>query len=294
MRITQSIITRSLLQNINRNKENINKRQIAIATGKEILRSSSDPVKFSRASRFRKTISRNDQYLKNINGAKGWLDTTTSLLDNMSSGMIDAKEIAIQSADESNNAEMRKMLADKVDSIINDTVALANNTYMGKYLFGGTKTLEEEPFSYNGTDTVTYNGNSNNIYRRIAENYNISINIAGSQLIDMDIFSSLISLKNALNDDDTDGIQSSINEINSVSKKLFSLTSATGSIRNQLTMTEQRLDTANMNLRSYLSQTEDVDLAKAITEYNAEEMTYKAALQVTSDAIHLNLMEFIG
>ncbi|MCK4448640.1 MAG: flagellar hook-associated protein 3, partial [Candidatus Marinimicrobia bacterium] len=74
----------------------------------------------------------------------------------------------------------------------------------------------------------------------------------------------------------------------------FSLTSATGSIRNQLTMTEQRLDTANMNLRSYLSQTEDVDLAKAITEYNAEEMTYKAALQVTSDAIHLNLMEFIG
>lgn len=293
MRITQSIITRSLLQNINRNKENINKRQIAIATGKEILRSSSDPVKFARASRFRKTISRNDQYLKNINGAKGWLDTTTSLLDNMSSGMIDAKEIAIQSADESNNAEMRKMLADKVDSIINDTVALANNTYMGKYLFGGTKTLEEEPFSYNDT-IVKYNGNSNNIYRRIAENYNISINIAGSQLRDMDIFSSLISLKNALNIDDTDGIQSSINEINSVSKKLFSLTSATGSIRNQLTMTEQRLDTANMNLRSYLSQTEDVDLAKAITEYNTEEMTYKAALQVTSDAIHLNLMEFIG
>lgn len=293
MRITQSIITRSLLQNINRNKENINNRQIAIATGKEILRSSSDPVKFSRASRFRKTISRNDQYLKNINGAKGWLDTTTSLLDNMSSGMIDAKEIAIQSADESNNAEMRKMLADKVDSIINDTVALANNTYMGKYLFGGTKTLEEEPFSYNDT-IVEYNGNSNNIYRRIAENYNISINIAGSKLIDVDIFSSLISLKIALNGDDTDGIQSSINEINSASEKLFSLTSATGSIRNQLTMTEQRLDTANMNLRSYLSQTEDVDLAKAITEYNAEEMTYKAALQVTSDAIHLNLMEFIG
>jgi len=292
MRITQSIITRSLLQNINRSKENINKRQIAIATGKEILRSSSDPVKFARASRFRKTILRNDQYLKNINGAKGWLDTTTSLLDNMSSGMIDAKEIAIQSADESNNAEMRKMLADKVDSIINDTVALANNTYMDKYLFGGTNTLGDEPFSYDG-NTVTYNGNSHNIYRRIAENYNISINIAGSQLIDVDIFSSLISLKNALNGDDTDGIQSSINEINSASKKLFSLTSAMGSIKNQLTMTEQRLDTANMNLRSYLSQTEDVDLAKAITEYNAEEMTYKAALQTTSDAIHLNLMEFI-
>ncbi|MCK4689707.1 MAG: flagellar hook-associated protein FlgL, partial [Candidatus Marinimicrobia bacterium] len=236
MRITQSIITRSLLQNINRSKENINKRQIAIATGKEILRSSGDPVKFARASRFRKTISRNDQYLKNINGAKGWLDTTTSLLDNMSSGMIDAKEIAIQSADESNNAEMRKMLADKVDSIINDTVALANNTYMGKYLFGGTNTLGDEPFSYDGT-TVTYNGNSHNIYRRIAENYNISINIAGSQLIDVDIFSSLISLKNALNNDDTDGIQSSIDEINSVSEKLFSLTSAMGSIKNQLTMT---------------------------------------------------------
>ena len=292
MRITQSIITRSLLQNINRNKENLNKQQIAIATGKEIHRSSNDPAKFARAARFRETISRNDQYLKNINDSKGWLDTTISLLDNMSSMMIEAKEIGIQSADESNNAEMREMFASKVDSIIEDTVALADNKYMGKYLFGGTNTLGEQPFSYDG-NTVTYNGNSQHVVRRIAENYNVSINITGSQLMDEDMFSSLINLKDALSNDDTDGIQSSINEINSASEQLFSLTSAVGSVKNQLTMTEQRLDTANMNLQSYLSQTEDVDLSKAITEYNAEEMTYKAALQTMSDAIHLNLLEFI-
>jgi len=292
MRITQSIITRSLLQNINRNKENLNKQQIAIATGKEVHRSSNDPAKFARASRFRNTISRNDQYLKNINDGKGWLDTTTSLLDNMSSMMIEAKEIGIQSADESNNVETRKMFASKVDSIISDTVALADNKYSGKYLFGGTNTLGEQPFSYDG-NTVTYNGNSQYVVRRIAENYNISINITGAQLMEVDMFSSLVNLKDALSNDDTDSIQSSINEINSASEQLFSLTSAIGSVKNQLTMTEQRLDTANMNLQSYLSQTEDVDLSKAITEYNAEEMTYKAALQTMSDAIHLNILEFI-
>ena len=107
------------------------------------------------------------------------------------------------------------------------------------------------------------------------------------------MFSSLVNLKDALSNGDTDSIQSSINEINSASEQLFSLTSAIGSVKNQLTMTEQRLDTANMNLQSYLSQTEDVDLSKAITEYNAEEMTYKAALQTMSDAIHLNILEFI-
>jgi flagellar hook-associated protein 3 FlgL len=292
MRITQSIITRSLLQNINQSKESLNKRQVSIASGKEVPRSSSDPDKFERASRFRKTILRNDQYLKNINDAKGWLDTTDTLLDNMSSMMIEAKGIGTQSADESNNSEARKMFANKIDSIIRDTVALANNTYMGKYLLGGTDTVGEKPFSYDGT-TVSYSGNSQSIFRRIAEDYNISINVTGSQLMDINLFGSLENLKNALNNNDTDSIQSSIEEINSSSEQLFSLTSAMGSVKNQLIMTEQRLNTANMNLHSYLSQAEDVDLSKAITEYNAEEMTYKAALQTMSDAIHLNLLEFI-
>ena len=292
MRITQSIITRSLLQNINQSKESLNKRQVSIASGKEVPRSSSDPDKFERASRFRKTILRNDQYLKNINDAKGWLDTTDTLLDNMSSMMIEAKGIGTQSADESNNSEARKMFASKIDSIIRDTVALANNTYMGKYLLGGTDTVGEKPFSYDGT-TVSYSGNSQSIFRRIAEDYNISINVTGSQLMDINLFGSLENLKNALNNDDTDSIQSSIEEINSSSEQLFSLTSAMGSVKNQLIMTEQRLNTANLNLHSYLSQAEDVDLSKAITEYNAEEMTYKAALQTMSDAIHLNLLEFI-
>jgi len=292
MRITQSIITRSLLQNINQSKESLNKRQVSIASGKEVPRSSSDPDKFERASRFRKTILRNDQYLKNINDAKGWVDTTDTLLDNMSSMMIEAKGIGTQSADESNNSEARKMFASKIDSIIRDTVALANNTYMGKYLLGGTDTVGEKPFSYDGT-TVSYSGNSQSIFRRIAEDYNISINVTGSQLMDINLFGSLENLKNALNNDDTDSIQSSIEEINSSSEQLFSLTSAMGSVKNQLIMTEQRLNTANLNLHSYLSQAEDVDLSKAITEYNAEEMTYKAALQTMSDAIHLNLLEFI-
>jgi len=292
MRITQSIITRSLLQNINQSKESLNKRQVSIASGKEVPRSSSDPDKFERASRFRKTILRNDQYLKNINDAKGWLDTTDTLLDNMSSMMIEAKGIGTQSADESNNSEARKMFASKIDSIIRDTVALANNTYMGKYLLGGTDTVGEKPFSYDGT-TVSYSGNSQSIFRRIAEDYNISINVTGSQLMDINLFGSLEDLKNALNNNDTDSIQSSIEGVNSASEQLFSLTSAMGSVKNQLIMTEQRLNTANLNLHSYLSQAEDVDLSKAITEYNAEEMTYKAALQTMSDAIHLNLLEFI-
>ncbi len=292
MRITQSIITRSLLQNVNRSRENMNKHQTAIASGKEVRNSSNDPVRFARASRFRKTISRNEQYLKNINDANGWLDTTTSLLDNISSTMIDAKEIAIQAADESNNAEIRTIFSDKIDSVINDTINLANSTYLGKYVFSGTNTLGDKPFSYDG-GTVTYNGNSQNIDRRIAENYNVSINITGSQLEDTDLFSSLIELRNALSSNNTTDIQSSIEDISSASEELFSLTSALGSVKNQLTMTEKRLDTANMNLRSYLSQTEDVDLSKAITEYNAEEMAYKAALSTTSDAIQLNLLEFI-
>ena len=64
MRITQSMITKSLLSSINQNRESMHSIQESITTGKEVERSSDDPVKFFRANRFRQSIKQNKQYLE--------------------------------------------------------------------------------------------------------------------------------------------------------------------------------------------------------------------------------------
>jgi len=291
MRVTQSMITRNLMQSIQRNRENMSTLQYAIATGKEVHHSSNDPTQFNRASRFRSIINQNDQHMRTITDALGWVDATTGIVDDVYSKLMDIKELATQGADEGTNLETRELLAGQMDSIIGEVTSLFNTTYLGKPLFSGTAT-DSTSFDYDGT-AVTYQGNSDNITRRVAENLNIAIGVTGQQVEDTGIFTAMISLRDALLADDTTGIATASVSLDSTIEQFTSLTTAYGSIQNHLTLTQQRLETANVNLYSYLSQTEDMDMTEAITQYNAEEMAYKAALQTTTDAINLNILDFI-
>ena len=50
---------------------------------------------------------------------------------------------------------------------------------------------------------------------------------------------------------------------------MISLNTSVGSLQNQLELAEDRLRTANLKLATFISDTEDVDLASAITQYNS-------------------------
>lgn len=293
MRITHSMIARNLLHGINQNRQRMNDLQQDIASGKDLHKSSDDPVRFSRAARFRKTISNNEQYLNNISKATGWITNTVSLLESIYDRVLDAKNFATQGANDTNDSSNRSALGDQIETIIKEIVSLANSKYLGKNVFAGTKTLEDQPFVYDGA-AVTYSGNEGQMTRRISANFNVAINVNGKQIVDTNVFSALVTLKDALNSNDQAGIQASIDTIQSVADSFLSLSSAMGSIQKQLQLTQVRLETTNTNLAAYLSETENVDLAEAITQYNSEEMAYRAALQVTSDVVQLNLLDFLG
>lgn len=292
MRITESMITKSLLSSINRNKESMHSIQKTITTGKEIEKSSDDPVQFYRANRFRQSLKQNEQYLENIQNANGWLMATSGSLDSMLDQVIALREKAIQGADDSLDAGSRLHIANTVKNIIEDLISLSNESFMDKNLFSGTKTKIHSPFEYDG-DAVNYKGNVGKMNRRISENFTIHININGQDLLDTNLFDSALNLKTALENNDGNAISDVIGTLDTVSEKLISLNTGIGSIQQQLDLAEDRLRTANLNLSSFLSDTEDVDLATAITNYNSEEMAYQAALSSTADILRLNIMDFL-
>ncbi len=292
MRITESMITKSLLSSINQNRESMHSIQESITTGKEIDRSSDDPVKFFRANRFRQSIKQNEQYLDNIQNAKAWLQATSSNLDNMLSQVMTLRERAVQSANDTLGAENRLVMASEIDNILEDLVNMSNESFFDKNLFSGTKTKIDSPFLFNG-DSVDYQGNTGKMNRRISENLTININVTGQDIIDTNIFNATISLRTNLENNDTHEIANSIGSIDTASEKMISLNTSIGSIQQQLELAENRLETANLNLSGFLSETEDVDLATAITQYNSEEMAYQAALQATANILRLNIMNFL-
>jgi len=292
MRITQSMITKSLLSSINRNRESMHSIQESITTGKEVERSSDDPVQFFRANRFRQSVKQNEQYLENVQDAEGWLQATASNLDSMLNQVMTLRERAVQSANDSLSAENRLHMASEINNIVEDLVNMANESFLDKNLFSGTKTKIENPFLFDG-NSIEYQGNTGKINRRISGNFTININVTGQDILDTNIFNSALNLRTALENDDTNEIANMIDSIDSASEKMISLNTSIGSIQNQLELAEDRLRTANLNLSTFISETEDVDLASAITQYNSEEMAYQAALQSTANILRLNIMDFL-
>ncbi len=292
MRITQSIISRNLLNSINQTQNSLSKSQNEIATGTAVSKASDDPTSFAKATQFRNTIANNQNYLSNINYATGWIDNTTALLDGLYEQITQALQVATSGADAANSDSTRQTLAGEVEGIINDVIAMANSTYLGKNVFAGTITTGGTPFNYDGTG-VTYNGNADLITNRVAENNDIAINITGNQLTDTGLFRSLIDLRNALNNNDPDAVAATMDSLNSTANNITSLNSALGSKSSQLEVIKNRLETANTNLESILSSLTDADTAVSLIEYSTAETAYQAALEIAGEALNMSILNFI-
>jgi len=293
MRITQTMLVRNTLQRVNQNKTILNDLSRSLATGKRVIESSDDPVSFSKVARFKTAIKQSEQFIRNINDANGWVDVTASALDQIVSLIADAKDVALKGADGLTSPEMRVSLAQTIDGKIDEMITIANSKHAGKNLFGGTETKRNDLFSING-DIVSYYGNDEDISRRISENLNISINTTGQQLIDTNIFQAFVDLRNALNNDDIPAIQNSIDVLAVIEENVLTLSTTTGSVMNNLSLAENRLEFAMMELKMLVSRNEDADIAETIVRYDSEELAYRAAMESASRMLNLNILNYLS
>ncbi|RKY58922.1 MAG: flagellar hook-associated protein 3 [Candidatus Neomarinimicrobiota bacterium] len=292
MRVTQSMMTRTLISNLNKGRESMSTSQSIMSTGKNLQSASDDPVKYATTTRYKETYSQNEQYQKNILDAKGWVDTTSSILNDIYSNVLSAKDLAYSAADSSSSTEELETMADQLEGFISEIYSLTNSKYLGKYLFSGTRTVEDKPFDYDGS-TVDYIGNEGKITRRISEGYDATINISGDEIMNTDVFENLISLRDAMLAGDRSAISDSIGALEQSAQDILSIQSKTGSLSNLLDMTNNRLEVANTNLSSLISELEDADLTEVIAQYNSNELAYQAALQATSSVLNLNILDFL-
>ena len=62
MRVSDHMMTNSILRGINDSKTRMNKFQQQISSGKKLHQSSDDPFAFAKSARYKSLIEKNDQY----------------------------------------------------------------------------------------------------------------------------------------------------------------------------------------------------------------------------------------
>lgn len=233
-----------------------------------------------------------ERFQKNTDVGLASLKFTESALGDMNSVVQRAYERAVVAANTSTTQEGRDAMAQEIVTLQQRLIDLGNTkTSNGDYIFAGQKT-DTKPFTIAGA-TLNYNGDNNLrfVEVEVAETVPIST-IAGTMV--QDAYTALESLRVNL-------IGGNISAISGVDIQLLQDSGAAiGLARSEagsrMTMLEARNDLHSRRIDDFtiaISDIEEIDISEAIVRYQSAETAYTAALQVTSQAYQLSLMDFL-
>jgi flagellar hook-associated protein 3 FlgL len=120
-----------------------------LSSGIKVSRPSESPDSGTIAD-YLQTIRKVDAYTTTIAGARSFIQLQDDVASQMNELLTRAKEIAQEGANETVSAAARAHLAEEVFQIRDHAASLANTTYQGRYLYGGTDD-DDPPY-----DQLTY------------------------------------------------------------------------------------------------------------------------------------------
>lgn len=180
-RVTQNLLYNNVLSNLNRNLQDLIETQTQLSSGKRISKPSDDPVGVSSAIRLRSRLSETEQLLSNIDSGNTQLNLTDAALDDMSSIIIRAQELAIAQANTTADDNSRTAVAEELNALINQMVDILNTRVGNRYIFAGHDSLKEPFAQY--SNGVQYGGDSGSLDIEIESGTTLGISVPGSILL---------------------------------------------------------------------------------------------------------------
>jgi flagellar hook-associated protein 3 FlgL len=150
LRVADKMNFEQVKRNLNRNRAEMSTLQNQAATMKRVTKPSDDPLAATRSLAARSDKTNLDQFLKNLNMAKSFLEFSDQSLAEVTNSLVRLKELALsQASDASSNAISRRTVATEVKQIFAQLVQMGNRKFGDRYIFGGYKTTKP-PFSAEG------------------------------------------------------------------------------------------------------------------------------------------------
>ena len=303
MRVTNNMMTDSLVRYIAAQNEALYDRQTLIASQKRINKPSDDPIGIGKVLDYRQTVASIEQYETNIEIGKTRLEVTEIKLDLVDDILKVARSIAQTEGDGS--TESRLLAAEEVKNIFDQMMDLANSKYNGNYIFSGFQTLTA-PFSRDDTQattfdqfTVSYNGDAGDARFMVAHETEITIdadgrplfhNAAGGGINTFDVMRDLIV---ALENDDTDAISAQAGRMDEARIQINNIRAANSPILYQMEISENHWKNYKAKIQELLSKEEEADITQAVVELQSIELAYQTTIATAARVFQQGLINFL-
>jgi flagellar hook-associated protein 3 FlgL len=268
-----------------------------VSTGKRVNMPSDDPAAAAGDVQNQALQDQTDQFLKNTSSVEGLLQTADSTLSSVVTSLTQVISLGVQGANSDLSVADRQAVTQQVQGIRDQIVQLANVSYAGSYVFGGTATTTV-PYTVDATqaDGVLYNGNTGVNQVEIADGRSIQVNVPGSQIFQGaggDVMGALQQLITALQSGNTTNIGTATTQVRSSLDYLSQQRVFYGNAINQLNSNQTFLQQENLNLQTQQNNLVGVDTAKAALELSQAQTAHNAALAAAAKVIPLSLLDYL-
>ena len=287
------------MSTLNRITGDIQGIQQRIATGRNILKTSDDPAAGAKISFTKDKKIMLERYNANIDRAQNRLSQAESAVGIGVNLLQRIYELAVQARNDTNNAGDRATIAMEVRNLKDQMLSLANSRDTnGQYIFSGYK-VDTKPFVADENDDIIHAGDRGIHTLQISDNQRIATSLDGADVflrvpqeesvetVFATIDAMIVSLEGGKMEDEH------IGKVNKALEHLSLQQTKLGSQMNRADLQRGVNDKRLLLMNEDISNLEDADIAKLVTELQAKLVSRNAAQQSFIKIAQDNLFNYI-
>jgi flagellar hook-associated protein 3 FlgL len=292
-RITHQTIAANALANLQHSLSVTQKLSDRLSSGRLIQRPSDDPAGTVSALQIRADSRAQQQYSRSAADGLGWLGAADGALNTAIVSLRRAQELTLRGANTgANGPDARAAMAVEIQQIRDAMLEAANTTYLGRPVFGGT-TDAKKAFE----DGASRN-DGGKVFRTVGPNTSIRVDTEWPDLPvpgkaeGLSVFALLQRVAVNLTDA-PDSLQQDLADLSGVLGEFTSALADVGARYARVESLGQKADATILDLKSALSEIENIDLPKTVMELQLQQVAHQAALGATARVIQPTLMDFL-
>ena len=297
MRITDNMVSSSLLNQIQQLTSQQSQLQTEVGTGLAVTQPSDNPAVFGQVMELQSQSQQEAQFGDNAGQALDLANASYSGLQSMQSIYDRVSQLGALGGNGASGAASQQAYAAELDQLIQQSVQLGNSQLGSQYLYGGTAN-STPPFTTTSASgqisSVSYVGNNSQAPIPLSTTASVSPGTSGTTNAGVATWiNSMIALRDALQSGDSNAITNANTSLTASEDVITGAVAENGAVqaRIQSVQTQQQANTTELN--TLIGNDTNADLPSTIVKLDQAQLAYQAALQSSASIMHTSILNYL-
>jgi flagellar hook-associated protein 3 FlgL len=299
--------TQQYLADLGTNQSQLQQVQTQITSGIKVEQPSDDPGAIADILQTQASLSSNQQIQNNLSTVSTEVNTADSALQSAIQALESAQSLAAQGASSTTTADTRTTLAQQVSAIQQTLVGITQTTVNGKYIFSGDQDTQP-PYQLDASAPEGVQQLVTSPATRVIQSVDgttFAVALTAQQIFDAqnsdgtpaagNVFAAVQALQTALTNNDTAGIATASDSLNTADTYLNDQLAFYGNVEDQVQSATDLAQKFQTQDETELNNVQDTDIPTAATELTQLQTQQQAAMEVESTVSQMkNLFSYLA